>query len=114
MIWRIGGSSPVLGRSDVASAGNDIGKNGVSIMGYADEVRAYCSRHYIQPARAAGKKEISIRAGDVHKAMGYKSRMPLVCSAIGTALFSEQNGIRRVSVDGPLNSANTVFRFKLS
>jgi hypothetical protein len=86
----------------------------VSITRYADEVRAYCSRHYVQPARAAGKKEISIRAGDVHEAMGYKNRMPLVCSAIGTTIFAEQNGVRRISVEGPLNGADTVFRFKLS
>jgi hypothetical protein len=83
-------------------------------MRYADEVRAYCRRHYVQPARAAGEKEISIRAGDVHEAMGYKNRMPLVYSAIETATFSEENALRRISVEGPLNDANTVFRFKLS
>lgn len=82
-------------------------------MRYADEVRAYCNRHYVQPARSAGEKEFSIRAGDVHEAMGYKNRMPLVCSAIGAAIFSETNAARRISVDGPLNGANTVFRFRL-
>lgn len=82
-------------------------------MSYSDEVRTYCNSHYIQPARTAGKSEISIRAGDVHKAMGYKSRMPLVCSAIGASLFSENHGVRRIAVDGPLNGANTVFRFEL-
>ena len=46
--------------------------------------------------------------------MGYKNRVPLVCSAIGTTIFSEQNGVRIISTEGPLNGANTVFRFKLS
>ncbi|MBZ0143766.1 MAG: hypothetical protein K8F56_09295 [Rhodocyclaceae bacterium] len=82
-------------------------------MSYADEVRAYCSRQYIQPARAATRNEVLIRAGDVHEAMGYKNRMPLVCSAIGAAIFSEQNAVRRVAVEGPMNGANTVFRFQL-
>lgn len=83
-------------------------------MSHAAEVRAYCARHYIQPARVAGKNEISIRAGDVHEAMGYKNRMPLVCSAIGATVFSETNNVRRVGVEGPLNGANTVFRFQLN
>jgi len=83
-------------------------------MSYADEVRAYCSVHYLQPARAAGKKEIFIRAGDVHEALRYKNRMPLVCSAIGATIFSERNAVHRISVEGPLNGANTVFGFKLS
>lgn len=82
-------------------------------MSYADEVRAYCSRQYVQPARATGRNEFSIRAGDVHEAMGYKNRMPLVCSAIGATIFSEQNAVHRVAVEGPMNGANTVFRFRL-
>ena len=83
-------------------------------MSYAEEVRAYCCRQFIQPARAAGKNEVSVRAGDVHKAMGYKNRMPLVCSAIGANIFSEQNSLRRVAIEGPINGANTVFRFQLA
>ena len=82
-------------------------------MSHSDEVRAYCSRHYVRSARISGAKEISIRAGDVHEAMGYKNRMPLVCSAIGASKFSENNALRRIAVDGPLNGANTVFRFEL-
>lgn len=82
-------------------------------MSYAEEVRAYCSRQYIQPARAAGRSEVSIRAGDVHEALGYKNRMPLVCSAIGAAVFSEQNAVRRLAIEGPINGANTVFRFQV-
>ncbi len=82
-------------------------------MSHADEVRAYCARRYIHPARAAGKIEISIRAGDVHEAMGYRNRMPLVCSAIGALIFSEQNSVRRLAIEGPMNGANTVFRFQL-
>lgn len=80
-------------------------------MSYADEVRDYCGRHIVEPARARGEKEVVIRAGDVHKAMGYKNRLPLVCSALGAGLFEETYGVRRKSVDGPLNGSNTVFTF---
>lgn len=82
-------------------------------MSYASEVRAFCLREYVQPARIAGTTEILIRAGDVHEAMGYKNRLPLVCSALGTSIFSQNNGLLRLAVEGPLNGANTVFRFKL-
>lgn len=82
-------------------------------MSYAEEVRAYCSRQYIQPARTAGRSEVTIQAGDVHEAMGYKNRMPLVCSAIGATVFSEQNAVRRLAIESPINGANTVFRFQV-
>ncbi len=82
-------------------------------MTYADEVRKYCRIHIIDPARARGDTLVRIRAGDVHRALGYKNRLPLVCSAIGTELFEELCGLKRISVDGPLNGANTVFTFRL-
>lgn len=81
-------------------------------MSHADEVRAYCVRNYVQPARASGADQFSIRAGDVHEALNYANRLPLVCSAIGATRFCENNGLRRVGIDGPLNGANTVFRFE--
>jgi 5-methylcytosine-specific restriction enzyme B len=82
-------------------------------MSYADQVRKHCRQHYVEPARAAGQKEISIHAGDVHQALGFQNRFPLVCSAIGAAAFSEENRVRRIALEGPLNGSNTVFRFAL-
>lgn len=60
-------------------------------MSYADEVRAYCAKHIVEPARSRGETEIAIRSGDVHDAMGYTNRLPLVCSALGTGVFEEQS-----------------------
>jgi len=82
-------------------------------MSHADDVRALCAKKYIEPARSRGEKQVSIRAGDVHEAMGYKNRMPLVCSALGAITFEDKCRVRRVGVDGPLNGANTIFRFVL-
>jgi hypothetical protein len=82
-------------------------------MSHAANVRAYCARQYVEPARANGLKEVTIRSGDVHSALNYQNRFPLVCSALGTSIFCETNGIERVAVEGPLNGANTVFRFAL-
>jgi hypothetical protein len=80
-------------------------------MSHAEEVRAYCGKHYIEPARARGDKEIAVRAGDVHKEMGYKNRLPLVCSALGTRAFEETFRVSRKGIEGPLNGATTLFRF---
>ena len=80
-------------------------------MSYADEVRAYVAREIVEPARSRGDAEVAIRAGDVHRALGYTNRLPLVCSALGARVFEETYRVRRESVDGPLNGSNTLFRF---
>lgn len=54
-----------------------------------------------------------MRVGGVHRAMGYKNRIPLVCSAIGSTLFEDMARVGRLSVDGPLASTTTVIRFEV-
>jgi len=80
-------------------------------MSYADDVRQYCQDHIIAPARKRGEKQVSIRAGDIHSAMGYKNRMPLVCAALGAKKFEAIAGVERVSLIGPTNGANAIFTF---
>lgn len=83
-------------------------------MSFADEVRAYCGKQIIEPARQRGDREVRIRAGDIHQDLNYKNRVPLVCSALGATVFEDEFGVRRVAVEGPLNGANTIFRFAIS
>jgi 5-methylcytosine-specific restriction enzyme B len=82
-------------------------------MSLADDVRQYCKETYVDPARARGEKTVAIRSGDVHSALNYKNRYPLVCSAIGSNLFKELCDVKRISVDGPLNGVSTLFTFEL-
>lgn len=82
-------------------------------MSLADDVREHCRAQYVEPARARGESKVSIRAGDVHAALKYTSRYPLVCSALGTQTFEELCRVERVSVDGPLNGSNTLFTLQL-
>jgi 5-methylcytosine-specific restriction enzyme B len=82
-------------------------------MSFADEVRNYCMKTYIAPARSRGVKTVTIRSGDVHKALNYKNRYPLVCSAIGSNLFEQMCDLKRLSVDGPINGVSTLFTFQL-
>ena len=83
-------------------------------MSFADDVRRHCKVKYVDPARRRGEKRVSIRSGDVHKALGYKNRYPLVCSAIGSNLFEEMCNVKRRSVTGPLNGVSTLFTFELT
>jgi hypothetical protein len=82
-------------------------------MSFADDVRNYCKTNYIEPARNRSEKIITICSGDVHKALNYRNKYPLVCSAIGSKLFEENYNVRRISVEEPLNGASTLFTFEL-
>jgi hypothetical protein len=82
-------------------------------MSHADDVREYCIVTYVNPARGNGEKLIRIRSGDVHSALNYKNRYPLVCSAIGSNIFEELAKVHRTSIEGPLNGSNTLFTFEL-
>jgi len=82
-------------------------------MSFADDVRQYCKDAYVDPARNKGEKTVTIRSGDVHSALNYRDRYPLVCSAIGPNLFEELCNVKRISVEGPLNGVSTLFTFEL-
>ena len=82
-------------------------------MTHSADVRAFVGQHYIDPPRARGDNVVAIRTGDVHKAMGYKNRLPLVCAALGAGVFTETYRLRRTSIEGPINGANTIYHFEL-
>ena len=82
-------------------------------MTHADKVREYCRTQLVDPARARGDTTVSIRAGDIHKALGFKNRLPLVCSALGANTFQEYARVQRIGLEGPTNGANAVFTFRL-
>jgi 5-methylcytosine-specific restriction protein B len=82
-------------------------------MSHADDVREYCIAKYVEPARENKQKYVKIRSGDVHNALNYQNRYPLVCAALGTDRFEQLARVSRVAIDGPLNGANTEFTFKL-
>ena len=79
----------------------------------ADEIREFAYENYIKPARARGEEQITIRAGDVHREMRLVSRIPAVCSALGTNKFQDMCGIELIRREGPTNGSNVYFTFKL-
>lgn len=82
-------------------------------MSFADEVRIYCKTNHIDVARKNGEKTVTIISGDVHSALNYKNRYPLVCSSLGSDKFNELCKVKRLTVEGPLNGVSTIFVFEL-
>jgi hypothetical protein len=82
-------------------------------MSHSDDVRAYVDAHYVKPARTRGQNEVEVLAGEVHRALGYSQRYPLVCSALGSLTFEKLARVRCIAVEGPLNGASTLFRFQV-
>lgn len=81
-------------------------------MSHADDVREYVGQKYVEPARERGESEFEVVAGDVHRALGYSNRYPLVCSALGSQKSEDAYRLRRIAVEGPLNGVTTRFRFQ--
>lgn len=79
----------------------------------ADQIRQYVVDEIVAPARQAGHTEVTIRAGDVHQAMGLNDRMPAVCSAISAEKFYDQVGVVLKERSGPHQGANAVWLFNL-
>jgi hypothetical protein len=82
-------------------------------MSQANRIRQFTVDRFIAPAMAAGRDEITIRAGDVHREMGLTNAMPAVCSALGGRKFDEYANITRSALVGPANGANVYFTFRL-
>lgn len=85
-------------------------------MTQSDQVIQYVQRSYIEPARKRGLSEVSIKAGDVHKALQWSNRVPSVCQALASKRFLDQNQLTLVEKQGPPSglSTTTVFTYRLS
>ena len=80
-------------------------------MTHADDVRDYVFEHYIRPARERGEKSVVVRVGDVHSALRYTNRLPLVCAALGAMKFHDKHRLTLPKTDGPMQSTTTTFTF---
>jgi hypothetical protein len=78
----------------------------------SDRVRDYVAKKYIDPAKKDGKKSLTIRAGDIHKELGFSRRIPVVCSALRSRKLQKKCDIQLTYVGGPNNSTNTTFTYK--
>ena len=86
---------------------------GDQILRPSDRVRDHVKRKYIDPALKKGKENLSIRAGDIHEALGFSRRIPVVCSALRSRKLAKSFDIELTYIGGPNNSTNTTFTYRL-
>jgi|SRR6185503_16205280 hypothetical protein len=75
------------------------------------DVRNFVVTNYIQPAQARGERTVSVIAGDIHKALQLKNRVPLVCTALRSRRFLVENHLRLKDVSGPPSGLSTTVKF---
>jgi hypothetical protein len=80
----------------------------------SDRVRDHVKKNYIDPAKKEGKKILTIRAGDIHKELGFSRRIPVVCSALRSRKLSKNCDIELTYIGGPNNSTNTTYTYRLN
>ncbi len=83
------------------------------VVSLSDRIRRSARARHIEPARQAGMKTVTIRAGDLGRDMGLNNRMAAVCSAVGSKQFLREAGLRLVERVGPRQSTTTEFRFEI-
>jgi hypothetical protein len=73
----------------------------------SDRIRTYAREKYIQPAIANGERRIRLRAGDIHKELTLKNRVPAVCQALESKIFLKENNLVLESKEGPPSGLST-------
>lgn len=76
----------------------------------AERVRAWVEEKVIQPAKARGEKVVTVTAGEVHRYLGLKNRVPLVCQALKSKRLLERNHLVLKEVSGPPSGLSTTLR----
>lgn len=81
-------------------------------MNAGDQVRSFVNDHYILPARKAGARTVTVRAGEVHKALKWDlRRVPQVCSALSTRKFQRSAHVELIAKSGPPSGQSTTVEF---
>jgi hypothetical protein len=77
----------------------------------SDAVRQHAEEAYVRPARRRGEKLVSIQVGEVHRAVAFQNRVPLVCQALESNKFLRANKLRLVSRSGPQSGQSTTVTY---
>jgi hypothetical protein len=80
----------------------------------SDKIRQYVYVHYILPSRLRQEQSVSVRAGDVAKALHLRGRVILVCQAMRTLKLEKQFGVKLSGRSGSATAANATFTFDVA
>lgn len=82
---------------------------------HADRVREHARHEYIEPARRRRESSVRIVAGEVQKAVRLSNRVSLVCQALKSRKFLDENHLVLEKWDGPPSGMSTtvIFTYRL-
>ena len=83
----------------------------VVALSESDAVRNHVSESFIKPAKQRGQKVVTVNVGAVHKALRLHNRVPLVCAALKSKKFLEDQGLKIISTTGPPSGQSTTVTF---
>lgn len=78
---------------------------------YSQRVREHARLEYIEPARRRGDSTVRIVAGEVQKAVRLSNRISLVCQALKSHKFLDENHLALEKWDGPPSGMSTTVTF---
>jgi len=79
----------------------------VALSSSALDIRSFVSKEYVEPARRKGERRIKVVAGDVHRALNLKNRVPSVCQVLDSRKFCEENRLEIEERSGPPSGMGT-------
>ena len=82
-------------------------------LSQADLIRAHAQKRYVEVARRARQKTVTIVAGEVGRDLGLSGRMPNICQVLQGRKFLEMARVRLITIEGPEASASTCFHYAI-
>jgi hypothetical protein len=82
-------------------------KSGQGQIPESEKVRQFVVERYVRPARRRGERSFTVVVGDVHRALGFRNRVPLVCAALKSNKFLRENHVLLTQIEGPPSGLST-------
>lgn len=73
----------------------------------AKSIREYIRTRYLEPARQRRETLVTIRAGDIHRELGLRNRVPNVCQVMESRVLEKEAGVKVSSKQGPPSGRGT-------
>lgn len=82
-----------------------------AVMSLSEQIARHVVAKYVRPARESGQRTIEIRAGDVHRALGWKNRVASVCTTLESQKFQRESHLSLFHISGPESGRSTTVSF---
>ncbi len=76
-------------------------------MSDSKTIRNYIRMQYMDPARRRRESLVTLRAGDIHRELGLRNRVPSVCQVMESRLLEKEAGVKVSSKQGPPSGRGT-------